>query len=68
MDFLDRIRSLIGEEEYSTRAKKLLYCLPDPETYKSEVTSKPLLLVNPAVASKPNVAENEEEEEEYDSS
>ena len=63
MDFLDRMRSLIGEEEYSTRAKRLLRCLPDPATYKSDVTSKPLLLVNPAVASKPNVAENEEEEQ-----
>jgi hypothetical protein len=39
MNFLDRMRGIITDEEYTSRAKKLMACLPDPETYTTEVTS-----------------------------
>ena len=45
MDFLDRFKSIIGDEEYSARARKLLSCLPDPETFMAEVNSKPLIQI-----------------------
>jgi hypothetical protein len=38
-DFLDRMRVIIGEEEYATRVKKLLACMPDLQSYTTEVTS-----------------------------
>jgi hypothetical protein len=39
MNFLDRMRGIIGDKVYTTRAKKLMACLPDPESYTTEVTS-----------------------------
>jgi hypothetical protein len=38
LNFLDRMRTIIGEDEYAaTRAKQLMSCLPDPETFRTEV-------------------------------
>lgn len=39
LNFLDRMRMLIGDDEYTSRAKKLMSCLPDPETFKMEVVN-----------------------------
>jgi hypothetical protein len=58
-DFLDRMRVIIGEEEYATRAKKLLACMPDPETYTTEVTSSKDL----AMAIKKEPMDNDDEED-----
>jgi hypothetical protein len=37
LNFLDRMRTIIGEDEYAARAKRLMSCLPDPETFRTEV-------------------------------
>lgn len=39
LNFLDRVRPIIGDEEYNRLAKKYLVCLPDPATFMTEVTS-----------------------------
>ena len=47
MNFLDRMRAIIGEEDYQNRAKNLMAFLPDPKTYTTEVTrSKELMAEN----------------------
>jgi hypothetical protein len=58
-DFLDRMRVIIGEEEYATRAKKLLAYMPDPETYTTEVTSSKDLMM--AIKTEP--MDNKDEED-----
>ena len=37
LNFLDRMRTIIGEDEYAARAKRLMSCLPSPETFRTEV-------------------------------
>ena len=40
LNFLDHICLVIGDEEYAAaRAKRLMSCLLDPETYKTEVVN-----------------------------
>ena len=59
MNFLDRVRAIIGDEEYAARAMKFMSCLPDPATYTTEVTrSKELVTM-----SNPSSMEEEEKED-----
>jgi hypothetical protein len=58
-DFLDRMRVLFGKEEYATRATKLLACMPDPQTYTTEVTSSKDLTM--AIKTEPIGNEDEED-------
>jgi hypothetical protein len=37
LNFLDCMRTIIGEDEYAARAKRLMSCLPDPETFRTVV-------------------------------
>ena len=62
MNFLDRIRSIIGDEEYATGAIRLMTCLPDPETYTTEVSSSEELVST----SQPSSMEDKEKEDEED--
>ena len=65
MNFLDRMRSIIGDEEYATRAIRLMSCLPDPETYTTEVTrSKELVTTSKATSMEDKEKEDEAEEDE----
>jgi hypothetical protein len=62
MNVLDRMRSIIGNGEYATRAISLMSCLPDPDTYTTEVTSSKELVTT----SKPSSTEDKEKEDEED--
>ena len=44
MNSLDRMRAIIGEEDYQNRAKNLMAFLPDPKTYTTKVTSSEELM------------------------
>ena len=60
--FLDRMRMLIGDDEYTSRAKKLMSCLPDPETFKMEVVNSNVATIKSEPAGED---QNEEQEEPY---
>jgi hypothetical protein len=58
-NFLDRMRVIIGEEEYAISSKKLLACMPDPQTYTTEVSSSKDL----TMAMKTEPVNNKDEED-----
>ncbi|KAI2514371.1 hypothetical protein MHU86_264 [Fragilaria crotonensis] len=62
LNFLDRMRPIIGDEEYAKLAKKYLSFLPDPATFTNEVTSSKDL----AMAIKKEPMDEEEEGENDD--
>ena len=62
LNFLDRIRLVIGDEEYAARAKRLMSCLPDPETYKTEVVNTKIATIK----SEPEEEKDNECDEEDD--
>jgi hypothetical protein len=39
LNFLERMRPLIGAKEFANKSIALMTCLPNPETYMQEVTS-----------------------------
>jgi hypothetical protein len=55
LDIYERYKSLMSDEEYALKAKKVLACLPDPETYMTEVST---------VSVEPGIEEEGEEQEE----
>jgi thymidine phosphorylase len=63
MDFLERMRPLIGEKEFAAKAIVLMTCLPNPNTYRKEVTRSSFDVTASTIKSEPDEEEEDGEDE-----
>jgi len=63
LNFLDRMRPLIGDDEYKERAKKLMDFLPDPGTYMIDLTKTSDAIITALTIKKDKEADGDEDKE-----